>query len=184
MNITLQFGTIEEMDEFFTRLGGSASNTITEATLTSTGTTEVTETVKEVEAHLDRETVEAEAIHLGLKFRSDINTKTLQARVVAKKAEVKENIKLEEVLEDDSTNEEDLAELEELLGKSDEDEDKQEEVVEEVVVESEPEKAVETVEPEEVVEEVVETTELKEVSAKPSRRSRRKTRNAVKWTKS
>ena len=202
MEINVKFDNIEEMILF--------ANTIAKTETSVTTVCETVEVCKKTEGTSDaitesnedllRLSLEEEAKELGVKFRSDIKTSTLQARITkakgSKETKSKETTK-EEVLEaaldlEDDDNEEDLQEF----IKESEPETEPTEEEEEVVEEEEYDEIEE--EEEEIVEETKPkrnrrrrggnkpvTGDTEEVSEAPKKRSRRRrsraTNKAIPW---
>jgi hypothetical protein len=192
MKINVEFNSTEEMKDFCKLVqveAVSCTQLCVQKEVTKTGTKTIQVPNVETEPDIDRDKVKDEATELGIKFRSDISTVTLQARIDSNKADTKKVEALEEVIDDNSTSEEDLKELDALLNeKEKESSDVNVEAVEETetIGTEENEKVKEEDEKEE--EDVPKVTEkakeeiTEPVEEKPSRRNRRRDkRKAVPW---
>lgn len=199
MEINVKFDNIEEMVAFANTIAKTETSvtTVCKTVEVCKKTESTDDSITESNEDLLRLSLEEEAKELGVKFRSDIKTSTLQARIdkakESKETKSKETTK-EEVLEaaldlEDNDNEEDLQEfIKESEPESTEEEEEVIEEEEEDEVEEEEEEVVEETKPKRRRRRggnkpVNEDTE--EVSEAPKKRARRRrsraTSKAIPW---
>ena len=123
MQINLSFSSLEEMKEYFKLISNSSSSTnLVENT---SNITLEPDTKPKASDDLERLELEEEATSLGIKFRSDIKTSTLQTRVNEVKSR-KANTTKREILDAAvEAEKEDDKEIEEFIKNSEQDEEEE-----------------------------------------------------------